>query len=365
MDDLRAERIRKTRRILALLRETDASPQKRTDVMNQLLAKGLLKEDLDALLRESETTSTAIERRSGLTKIPDLDIGILAHSSYSNLLASCVVDRYFLSLCRNPNLWRKKIAIDFPLRGKYLYFPHYKTLYKENPRELYEIINARSKIVPLDQHDIEALAGLGPDDDIESTAALLNQVLPSQISRFPLLRGDVIHLDWFNGDRNDDKYLWDGQQVVNRTGVYDDYGSIPESFAFPEFPLDHFFNSITHNAIIWMDAPTLVEFRNNFRNMDEKAKDQHEGYTIVGTSVISDRYQSYRVYFLAEILDNNPRRARAIREIDLTKEQQVLVHRESARSMRFLDIYDNQIITREGKKVVYSMIWDLARHEAD
>ena len=73
------------------------------------------------------------------TKIRDLDIKILLELSYKDIIIKSTVNKYVYSLCKDKNLWRQKIAKDFPLRGKYIWCTEYRNMHYENPRKLYEL----------------------------------------------------------------------------------------------------------------------------------------------------------------------------------------------------------------------------------
>ena len=221
------------------------------------------------------------------TKIRDLDIKILLEISYKDLLSKCGINKYVNSLCKDNNLWWNKIAIDFPLRGKFIWYTEYRNLYNDNPKKLYEIINEKSKIVNLKSNDYPELAkrifeedqlGELSEDDLDFIS---NQII-LKLTELPLLRGDVIHLDWLGNYRNDGKLMWDGEKAVSLYYELDDYGTVPKCFSFPEFPVDHFYSSIEHNKLIWIAPNSLEEI---IRNFDEKTQ----------KSFVRDLYQTYPV----------------------------------------------------------------------
>ena len=275
------------------------------------------------------------EKQRVWSQIPDVDKIILTKLSYKDLLSACQTSSYLSKICDN-DLWRKKIAIDFPLRGKYLYFPDYIKLYKENPRKLYDIINQKSKMIVLNEQEFPELAkAVDGDEDSPEVIALINDYVLPRVNELPLLRGDVIRLDWFENYRNNGNFLWDGEKIVNLLYDYniDEYGSISKEFAFPEFPLDHFFNTIDHNNIIWLSSNVIREIKRNFIpvKVDEDLK-------LFGTSIISDKYESYRVEFVNE------------EEVDPDE------FMKQIDSIEFVDIYDANIFIGEDGMKTFSTV---------
>ena len=228
------------------------------------------------------------------TKIRDLDIKILLELEYDDLIAKSTINKYVYSLCKDKNLWRNKIAKDFPLRSKYIWCKEYLNLYKENPRKLYQTIANTSKIIHFTWKDFPELAEKIPAEDYiglskEYLQLVTNQITP-KLAELELVRGDVIHFQWIGQYRNDGKLMWDGQQVVNLDFSLDDYGSIPRNFTFPEFPFDHFYQSIDHNCLIWIDPKYIEQIIKIFDEKTQKSfvKTLYETYTIIPGVVDKD-----------------------------------------------------------------------------
>ena len=236
---------------------------------------------------------------------PNTDKLILMNFSPSDLFNVCLTNNYVANLCRDKNFWRNKIARDFPLRGKFIYYDQYRSLYQNDPQQLYSIINQKSKIVTLEEDDYIDLANKIPEDDDLSDVDtnLITEAISMKLDKLPLLRGDVIFLEWMGEDRNIGKILWDGEQVVTLNTDIDDYGAVDPEFTFPEFPLNHFFHSIDHNNIIWLSDQTLQELRQNYREEipDPGNREMMRNMGLSGlyaSSVITDNFGTkYRVRF--------------------------------------------------------------------
>lgn len=73
--------------------------------------------------------------------------------------------------------------------------------------------------------------------------------------------GDVVHLLAAGAYRNSGRIMWTGTKFVDLDydEAVDEYGSAPAIFRFPDYPLDHFYDSIDHNFIIRV-APVGLEF---------------------------------------------------------------------------------------------------------
>ena len=191
-----------------------------------------------------------------LTGIQDLDICILSNLSYKNLLKIFRVNKTAYSISKNPTLWRKKMELDFPLRSK-VHSNDYLSLYYKNPRKLYEIIlKSKSKIIEIPASCFSEKQ----KEEIENCCLdPLIEIVKQQISSLPLLRGDVIRTGFSDDYRNLGKYMWDGENIDYTGGVIDDYGNVSESFRFPEFPLGHFSESISHNKINFISFEAYEE----------------------------------------------------------------------------------------------------------
>ena len=253
-----------------------------------------------------------------LTKDPNLDKMILMNLSPEELSKMCSLDNYIANLCRDKNFWRNKINQDFPLRRK-IHDDFHKNLYKEDPRELYKIINQRSKIFDLGKWSdsnpwylgtLDELTGKYADADFDIETGVMEEIteyIRRGIDRMPLLRGDVIYFSWMGDYRNDGKVMWDGEKAVNLSFDIDEYGSVPREFTFPEFPLDHFFDSIVHNNIIWLSDRTIQELHRNYRSeVPNQDNDTVVGNVILSdlraSSIITDNFGTkYRVKFFADI----------------------------------------------------------------
>ena len=229
------------------------------------------------------------------TKIRDLDIKILLKLEYEELILKSRINKYVYSLFMDKNMWRQKIAKDFPLRSKYIWYTEYLNLYKENPKQLYQIIARKSKIVHFTWEDFPELSEKIPLEDYaeglsEEYLQLFTDQLTPKLNDLPLLRGDVIYFGWVGNYRNDGKLMWDGQQVVNLDFSLDDYGSIPRNFTFPEFPFDHFYQSIDHNCLIWIDPKYIEQIIKIFDEKTQKSfvKTLYETYTIIPGVVDKD-----------------------------------------------------------------------------
>ena len=205
-----------------------------------------------------------------ITGVKDLDIKILVELSYEKLSESSLFE-----LCKSPILWRNKIKRDFPLRSK-IYYTGYLNLYKDNPKKLYEIIRQPAKIVKLKNLYIED--NILKLDDLK----YLEKGIVPHLSDLPLLRGDIIRLDWADNRATEEEFIWDGDKFLNMDYETNVWGCIPKEFSFPEFPIDHFND---FSSLIWISDFEIREIINNF---DEKTqKSYYKNYNFV-TGIVTN-----------------------------------------------------------------------------
>jgi len=235
------------------------------------------------------------------SKIRDVDLLMLSNLSYSDLTSVCQVSRYSRELCQDTNFWRKRLEKDFPLRSIYLVYPDHLLLKEKYPRKLYDLISQKSKIVEvasgLSEEDLGILEG--DDSEIDSEEMHLREIenhslfrplhpllrnLTEEIKtgKYPIFRGDMVHIKGASDYRNDGKYAWDGKNAIRLNYRADDYGAAPESLSFPEFPLNHFRESIDHNEYIFLSESAVEEAIRTF----------HEKKRMFS---ISDMYDSYEL----------------------------------------------------------------------
>jgi hypothetical protein len=77
-------------------------------------------------------------------------------------------------------------------------------------------------------------------------------------------KGDIISIIK-NGYRNDGKYIWNGKSVESLNYFFDEYGGVPPTYQYPEFPLDTWDNVIDHNKIRWIRPDKMEEIKNLYR----------------------------------------------------------------------------------------------------
>ena len=217
----------------------------------------------------------------------DVDISILSSLNYRDVLNICQTSTYFVNLCKDVRVWRNKLNNEYPLRSTYL--PSYlRDLFTYNPRKLYETLyKSKSKIVFVKRGEIETFKNILREGDLYNASdEILQQAseeIRERVDELGLFRGDVVALEWIAGYRNDGKVMWDGENLVHLNVDIDDYGSVPEQFTFPEFPLDYFYESIEHNNVIWLSKSAVEEAIRNF-NVEKQE------------STISDINGIYHVY---------------------------------------------------------------------
>jgi hypothetical protein len=207
---------------------------------------------------------------------PDIIRKIALELSPKDVISLCLCNKHFNKII-NSDFWRNKILIDYPKQTYFLF------LYQNLPKNLYKILNMKSKIVEIDIIDI----GDYDEDDKEKAKTIAKFITKDFIYKNYLKRGDVLHLPWLNTYRNEGKFLWDGNQAIILNYLGDDYGSVPKEFTFPEFSPDYFSESISHNNIVRLTAEKIKEVVDNFDINTQK-------------SYITDKYNRYEVILDSE-----------------------------------------------------------------
>jgi len=210
---------------------------------------------------------------------PDIIRKIALELLPNDVISLCLCNKHFNKII-NSDFWRNKILIDYPKQTYFLF------LYQNSPKNLYKILNMKSKIVEIDIIDI----GDYDEDDKEKAKTITKFITKDFIYKNYLKRGDVLHLPWLNTYRNEGKFLWDGNQAIILNYLGDDYGSVPKEFTFPEFRPDYFSESIVHNNIVRLTAEKIKEVVDNFDINTQK-------------SYITDKYNRYEVILDSEEWD--------------------------------------------------------------
>lgn len=191
-----------------------------------------------------------------LTGNKDVDNEIFSRLEINNILSLMPYINF------SKDFWIRKIEYDFPLRSKNIQYSVYKDLHIKYPDFFYEIISHPSKIVS----DINLLR-----------------------------RGDIFKKN-SKDYRNKGKKIWDGQKLLNLEYIRDDYGTVPKEFTFPEFPFDHFHNSIAHNKIIWLSKESIEEAIKNYDNNTTYISDKYRSYMLTTNQFVSK--EKFRKYIL-------------------------------------------------------------------
>lgn len=211
----------------------------------------------------------------------DVDKLILSYLSYPDLIQAIQVNKYISGLC-DSYFWRNKLKKDFPLRSKFINGPNREL----EPRKLYEKIMRKSRVIEMES--------ICPEFHLNSEdilcKELLNEITIEIFDNIDIFRGDILRLGGSNRFGNAGKFIWTGEKIIELDYTLDDYGNIPKEFTFPEFSLDHFHDSVSHNAIIWLSPDSLDEAVRNF------AGDK---------TTVSDLYHSYDVLIQIDITENN------------------------------------------------------------
>lgn len=242
------------------------------------------------------------------TSVKDLDLKIVSQLELNDIFNFMQVSKYLSELCKNNIIWRYKLIQDFPLRSKfedkYIFncFDHpYSNL---SCMELYHKIIQKSKYIELNNDnasDIKLIFKFKKEwKELFHifNVALLNEFTEIMkktkiFKSLPLLRGDVVYFSWIGGYRNDAKLFWDGEKLIQFYHNIDDSGSVPPEFKFPEFPLNHFRDTVDHNGIVWFTNEKVQEIISNIdtESFDIPCKDNETDE--IEFHVICDKFKTY------------------------------------------------------------------------
>lgn len=231
---------------------------------------------------------------------------LVENLNYKDLKNLCSTDRRVRSYCdaQKLPLWRYMIRRDFPNRYDGIGLD---ILYRDNPEELYKLLLRKSQIfmvtpqqMPMtyarfpNQHEMYLKDPSDPRsymelDEIYATDAAMVTLLSSEIKSLIgngtllIVPGDIIRLSWFEQYRNDGKFAWNGANIVllGWSQDIDEYGYIPSSFSYPDYPTDHFEDSIEHNLVFWIREDLAKQLHKDFENGAITLEDE-----IMGTKAI-------------------------------------------------------------------------------
>jgi hypothetical protein len=174
-------------------------------------------------------------------------------------------------ICRDENFWYNKTVQDYPTR-----IP--KSNYGRSWKEIYKLLTERSRVIFLER-TISGNIYTPEDIDLPDVLIDITNTINSN-QDILVLRGDIILLSYMGEYRNDGKFIWDGEKAIPLDYNLDDYGHVPRSMQFPEFPPDHFVDSISHNRIFHLSQESKEEFKRNYNpeTMTSYVTDQYKKY---------------------------------------------------------------------------------------
>lgn len=201
---------------------------------------------------------------------------LIKHLNYKELQrfygVNSVIRQYCIS--KEKELWQYMLTRDFPKRRLGYGLQNY------TPKVLYQRLTEPSQIIELSETDVSEVYDMFPEDNLDNsqgdleaacdmsdhameiiTSVVLKLIDAGKISITP---GDIIHFSWAGDYRNDGKFLWDGQLVLELDIDIDEFGHIPKDFKYPEYAIDHFHRSINHNNIIWLSDSALTQILENY-----------------------------------------------------------------------------------------------------
>lgn len=179
----------------------------------------------------------------------DILFKVVENLNYKDLTQLCSTDVKIHDYCQRKAipLWQYMVKRDFPNRHEGLGLDK---LYSKNPKELYQLLLKRSKVITIYVENSDL-------DTLDLTFNVENLIENGLV----ILPGDIIKAD-------DRKYIWDGFNVLSLgyESKYDETGYVPSSFAYPDYPVDHFFDAIDHNYIFWIREDIAKQFHKDLKD---------------------------------------------------------------------------------------------------
>lgn len=112
-------------------------------------------------------------------------------------------------------------------------------------------------------------------EDINNNKYLMN------LAKTTFKKGDIL-MDSYYNNRNDGKFIYDGEQFIDLYNEIDEYGSAPDILLnITEVPLDYWINSISHNSIVWCDLSSMEFINTVLINNDDDDEDPFKISTFV------------------------------------------------------------------------------------
>lgn len=197
------------------------------------------------------------------TGIKDIDIEILIKLDNKSLCSVFKCNRFLHNYSKNENLWRRKMLGEFPKRS---------IGFLKDPIRMYSLIREKAKLFELTKErylqswEIKNKYLYGEINKI-SAADVLNCVTAEIYLNFDnkyIFRGDFIL--FFNNFL----LIWTGEKAIF-LDAFTILGNnmIPKEFSFPEFPLDHFHNSMVYS--IYISPEKMKEAIINFSELEQRS----------------------------------------------------------------------------------------------
>ncbi len=197
----------------------------------------------------------------------DALLTIISKVPYTELSKLCASNKQFAELCKTEQHYYLRFTNEYShiKKAKHL---SYEQIYKMCKR--LENNQARMINVPETIFAWENINGINNPDLEDEDMELLNEKLLPYVIGLDVKRGDIIHLESDGDYRNDGKYIYDGEKIVQLDYDMDDYGAIPSNFKILDdnltFSATYWVDVIAHNTYIYWDTkPYIDQLVRNFK----------------------------------------------------------------------------------------------------
>ena len=235
---------------------------------------------------------------------------IISHVPYKELRYICATSKQFAQLGRAERHFQARFKNEYPTAKKAAHLS-YQQIYQmckrfetgrakliSVPEEIYpeweeceleseDMVMLNEKVLPY-VRERRISDRLMPSR--EAGIASIKRLMPSREAGIASIkRGDVIHLEIGGDYRNDGKYIYDGEKIVQLGYKADQYGAVPPQFKVLDddlnFSATYWLEVINHNRLVYWDTrPYLDQLEQNMKPMqivEEKiGKHIYESYAI-------------------------------------------------------------------------------------
>lgn len=277
-------------------------------------------------------------------------IGNVPLTSLPNLAST---SQHFRRISHSPEHFYQRLQLMYPMEHPKIT----KNLTAEQKYKLTRMLlrfeNTKAQLIeiPKDVFSWFSQGGLPEDHDIyDEDLSILNSYVLQYLNHLqtPIYRGDIIHLESEGEYRNDGKYLFDGQTLVQLDYDGDDYGAIPPEYEILDdnltFSSTYWKDVISHNGMVYFNAPKYEQQLLANLKKSERGSQDSPDILVYETEFIHSTGIQFKVFFILDldITVNHIKRALKQKRFDVSESIiEFPVSRPYEIAFTILDSYEN------------------------